>query len=202
MIRYVSIILAVAILAGCAFPRAGGTIKEQRVIQHSDEITVMWDVGGRTSDWEINQRLEHSKIYSPEFESCVNSFLQLTFEKNGYMAYPRKVERAALNSVYIDTPYVLLLNTKSYVFLQHGAYIGALNMLNVEGGLYEAKSGRLLWEVKTHFGAEPEQNNIPVLMVVRALADDGYLDRKIEDVVDYLGAKQIPREFKDAKSCP
>jgi hypothetical protein len=85
--------------------------------------------------------------------------------------------------------------------MKHSGQIGSLDMLNVEGGLYDARSGQLLWQVKTHLGAKPTGNNHPPLHVIRALAEDGFINRKLEDVVDYLGGQPNQQTWTPEK-CP
>lgn len=198
--KYFSLLVAV-ILVGCAHPRASSTIKEQRLIQPDQGITILWDVGGWTGDPEMNHRIQQSGIYDKKFETCTNAFYEHTFYKNGYRAKVIKVNKAELNAVPVDTPYILTLHATKVTFMKHSGQLGELNMLDVDGALYDTKSGQLLWQVKTFLGAEPAGNNHPPVHVLRALADDGFINRKIEDVVDYLGG-QITRETWTPKKCP
>jgi hypothetical protein len=46
-------LLITILLVGCAHPRASSTIKEKRLIQPDEGITIFWDVGGFTDDPEI-----------------------------------------------------------------------------------------------------------------------------------------------------
>jgi hypothetical protein len=201
MSKNLFIILLVSVLVGCAHPRASSTVKEHRLINPDQAITILWDVGGWTTDNEMNRRIQQSGIHGKKYEDCTNAFFQRTFYKNGYQVKLIKLDKAELNAVPVDTPYVMVLNATGVVFMKHAGQLGALDMLNVKGALYDANSDQLLWQTKTHFSGTPLRNNHPPLHVLRALADDGFINRKIEDVVDYLGGQPTPETW-NPKECP
>lgn len=187
MSRNCFILLAVIILSGCAHPRAGGTIKEQRQIQPSQKITILWDVQVRCDNPNNNCSVPVNSIYSKQFEACTNAYFERTFYQNGYSAKAIKVNKAELNAAHVDSPYVLVLRNNSAYFRSYAGGTGMLEQLNVEGELYDTESSHILWRVKSYLSPNAKENIFPAIQLVRALADDGFLNRKIEDVVDYQG---------------
>lgn len=192
------------ILVGHANQSTGDTIREQRLIQTNQKITILWDTGLFCNDPTVNCEMLKRSIYSKQYETCTTAHLESTFHKNGYSVKAIKVLKAELNAVRVDTPYVLVLRNTSAKFsgLVSGRNPflnwGLLSSLQVESELYDSKSGHLLWQGSSYWSSNANQNGTPSLLLVRALASDGFLNRKAEDVVDYLGMQS-----KDApEGCP
>ena len=55
--------------------------------------------------------------------------------------------------------------------------------------LYDRKAQRILWNVTHFISSHARSNGKPVLDIVTALAADGYLEVKPEEVADYSGAR-------------
>lgn len=215
MNRNYFILLVAVILAGCANPRAEGSIKERRLIQPDQRITILWDVGAFCNN---NPRLDckqlKNTIYSKQYETCTSAHLKRTFYENGYNVKVFKVQQVGevkLNtpipkSAFIDTPYVLLLRNTTAKFqnvtLKRNPTEnpGLLTLLHVESELYDRESGRMLWQGSSYWAADAKGNGTPSLQLVRALASDGFLNRKIEDVVDYMGKQVWPKDTSEG--CP
>lgn len=197
-------LLLVMTLVGYAKQSTGDTIKEQRLIQPNQKITILWDTGLFCNDPTVNCEMLKRSIYSKQYETCTTAHLENTFHKNGYSVKAIKVLKAELNAAHVDTPYVLVLRNTSAKFsglvsgYNPSLNRGLLSFLQVESELYDSKSGRLLWQGSSYWSSNAHQNGTPSLLLVRSLASDGFLNRKTEDVVDYLGGQS-----KDApEGCP
>lgn len=213
MNRNYFILLVVVILAGCANPRVGGSVKEQRLIQPDQRITILWDVGVFCHNSKPDCKHLTDTIYSKQYEACTTAHLKRTFYENGYNVKVFKVQQVGevkLNtpfpkSVFIDTPYVLLLRNTTAKFQnvtlkRNPDSLGLLTLLNVESELYDRESGHMLWQGSSYWAADAKGNGTPSLQLVRALAADGFLNRKIEDVVDYMGRRNWPKDTPEG--CP
>lgn len=197
MSKKLVLLIAIMILAGCANPRAGGIVKEKRLIQPNQTITILWDVGALTNDPILNQRIMASPIFSKQYETCINAFYERTFSANGYHAKAIKVKKAELAAAPPDTTYVLALRSTEANFSRPAF---GFSSLKVEGELYDKKSGRVLWETHNILFTKAQYNDTMIWHLVRALADDGFLNRKIEDVVDHQGRPSPPKgEYNE---CP
>lgn len=198
------ILLAIIILSSCAHPRVSGTVKEQRLIQPNQKITILWDTQAGCSaqnDCKMEDGSIYSNIYSKQYEACTNSYYEKTFYKNGYNAKVIKVSKAELNAVSIDSHYVLVLHNDSA--LVHGYRWGTTTLvqLHLNGKLYDGNSGKLLWQGESHLEANAKRNYHPAIQVVRALAEDGFLNLKINDVVDYQGG-HFAKDSDIPEKCP
>jgi hypothetical protein len=214
MNRNYFILLVVMVLVGCANPRSEGFVKEQRLIQPDQRITILWDVGAYCHNPRLNCKQLAESIYSNNYETCTNSHLKRTFSENGYnikVYKVRKVDDVKPNisfpkSAFLDTPYVLLIRNKTAKFLNASTNRnpstdpGLVVKLNVEIELYDRESAHLLWHGSSYWSADAKGNGTPSLQLVRALAADGFLNRKIEDVVDYMGRRVWPKDAEE--SCP
>ena len=186
-------LLVVMILAGCTIQRAKGTIKEPRLINPNQKITILWDVGMFCHDSTVSCEMLKNSIYSKQYETCTTAHQERTFYKNGYSVKAIKVLKAGLNAVRVDTPYVLVLRNTDAVFVGLASRLnpslsgGLLASLKVESELYDSKSGHMLWQGHSYWANDAKNNGTPMLLLVRALAADGFLNLKIENVVDYLG---------------
>lgn len=208
------ILLAIMILSGCANPRAVGLVKEQRLIQPDQKITILWDVGAFCNNPRLNCKQLADTIYSDNYEACTNAHLKQIFNKNGYavkvfkLKYVGEVKHNTpiAKTLLVDTPYVLLLRNKTAEFLNvttkrnPSVDPGLVVKLHVESELYDRESGHMLWQGNSYWAPEAKSNGTPSLQLVRALAADGFLNRKMEDVVDYSGERVWPKDAQEG--CP
>lgn len=200
------ILLAVIIFSGCAaHPRVPSVVMEQRLIQPNQEITILWDIQtgcGAQNGCAMGGSSIYSNIYSKQYEVCTNSYYEKTFSRNGYKAKVLKVNKADISTVSIDTQYVLVLhNDSTLVYGNSWVPTKALVQLHLNGKLYDGNSGKLLWQGESHLEANAKRNFHPAIQIVRALADDGFLNLKVNDVVDYEGGHPV-KDMDIPETCP
>ncbi|MDX8398695.1 MAG: hypothetical protein R8K20_00420 [Gallionellaceae bacterium] len=206
MNKVLLVLLMFMTLASCASHRATGTIKEQRLIEPDQKITIIWDVGSFCNNPSVNCGMLSGTVNSKHYVACTKLHLERAFGRNGYTAKAVKVYAASLKATPIDTPYVLVLRNVSAKFKgtvsrsSPSLNQGLLTRLLVESELYDGKTRRLLWQGNSYWANDAKYNGTPTLLLVRALAADGFLKLKAENVVDYQGNKTWPNDAADG--CP
>jgi len=181
-----------ALNAGCALDRAAGKVHEQVLIPSDQKIAILWTLG-QFEDRTINQVLLREGTYSKRYEMCTNALLEQTFRANGYFVQARKLERGERPVVPADVRYALLLRNTAVRFQANrgGSYTSPFPsvLFDVEGDLFDRKTGKRLWTVYNWFSSDARRNSIPAVHLVRGLAADGYVNLKPENVVDFLGER-------------
>lgn len=194
--RLLALLTIVVIIAGCAYAKAKGKVIEQKLIQPDEEIVILWDVGVYDNSI-IQSKLVKDGVYSRRFEICLNEFLEKTFARNGYKVHARKKYQARLEDASTASSYVLILrNTRAEYSLRNPNDF----VLLTEGTLYERQTGRRLWSVENWLANGADQNGNSALHLVRALAADGFLNVKLEQVVDYDGI--LSAQYRGVSKCP
>ena len=152
-----------------------------------------------------NLALRRENTYGKSYELCTNALVEQTFRANGYAALARKVETGERPVVPADVRYVLFLRSTQVRFLSNPQGTAASPfpgvLIDVEGDLLDRKTGKRLWTVYNWLASDAKKNSVPSVHLVRALAADGYLKIKPNEVVDYLGGR-AKSEDDIATGCP
>jgi hypothetical protein len=174
-------------LAGCGgLPRAPGKVHEQGLIAPDQKIAILWTVGPFT-DSTASQILQRDGTLGKRYEGCTNALIEQTFRANGYTAWASKLEPGQRAAVPADARYVLSLRNVSVRYSRTPS--GSAVLLDVEGDLFDRKSGKRLWTVYNWLSSDAARNSITSVHLVRALAADGYIGLKPEEVADYRGGR-------------
>lgn len=192
-------------LAGCGgLPRASGKVHEPGVIAPDQKIAILWTVAS-FADSNVNQILQRDGTYGKRYEGCTNALIEQTFRANGYVAWANKLEKGVRPAVPADVRYVLAFRNVAvrYSTSRSGSYSAPFPtvLLDVEGELFDRKTGKRLWTVFNWLSSDAARNAITSVHLVRGLAADGYLALKPEAVADYAGGLGKPDD-EIQLSCP
>jgi hypothetical protein len=193
------------VVAGCAAPGPSGSVREKHLIAPAERITVLWELG-TFKDARVIEALARSGTREWPYELCTNALFEQTFKQNGYTA---KALRARQDPPQLpaDARYVLVLRNKTARFLAlrdagRIAYTTVPTVtLEMEAELYDRLTRRVLWTVSHWLSSEAKRNSHPTLYFVKALAADGYLNVKADEVADYRGVRGASTEDV-AGNCP
>ncbi|NWG87486.1 MAG: hypothetical protein HXY26_08275 [Hydrogenophilaceae bacterium] len=189
-------LLAVIVLVGCAYPRAKSSVVQPVVIQPEQEITILWDIGN-FDRFNVNDALVRNGTNTKHFEACTNHFFETTFARNGYKIKIIKVDNAQLGAVTASSPFVLVMHNVSAKYqLQSPQSV----VLDYEGDLYDLRTGKIVWTAKNWLSMDPNSNGHSALQLIRAMAADGILVRRMEEIVDYEGV--LSAQYRKLPGCP
>ena len=206
-----AVALLAALLAGCAQERSSGTALETTQLARDQPIAVLWYVGASTDPF-VHQTMVKDGTYGNDYGSCTSLLIARTFAKNGYPTLVRRMATGEKPSESLprNARYVLFILNKSVRINKlrtpgvgragPSEGFGAV-ILEMQVELLDRRGGKRLWSGSEAFFTDAKSNAPSVLRIVKALAADGYLGVKPEDIVDSTG-KRIEPGTDVAQKCP